>query len=199
MGCVFIYRGVFFYLVAADALCIPAFKNEIVVLRHGKLAVNTVFGHRHRRGGNFAAAGGYRHFIVNALERYVGDLAADNVLARFAELDIFGAHNNVNKLVLFKAAVNAFVLFARKGNKVILMHNAGNDIGLTDKVRCKSVCGFVIYILGGAYLLDNAAVHNNDSVAHRKRFLLVVRYVDKRDTKALLYLFKLYLHFLAEL
>ena len=62
-----------------------------------------------------------------------------------------------------------------------------------------SVAGRSYTSIGDAELLDVPAVHHRDAVAHRERFLLVVRDVDERDADLALDALQLGLHLLAEL
>ena len=48
-------------------------------------------------------------------------------------------------------------------------------------------------------LVDNAAVHDNNSVRHGEGFFLVVGYINKSNAELLLNLFKFNLHFFSEL
>ena len=59
--------------------------------------------------------------------------------------------------------------------------------------------GALVQLLGRAELLDLAAVHDRDAVAHRERLLLVVGHVDERDPDLRLDALQLDLELLAEL
>ena len=137
--------------------------------------------------------------IMNALEGYVFNSARKLTVGGGADYYVLGADNNVYRRVFAEALVNAFKLSAEYPYSAVVYHNAVKNVRLTDKVGYKGVYGLVVYVLGRAYLLDNAVVHNNNAVAHGKGFFLVVGDVDKRLFCLLLDLFKLKLHALTQL
>ena len=67
------------------------------------------------------------------------------------------------------------------------------------KFATNSVAGRSKTRRGVVDLLDAAAVHDRDPIAHRERFLLVVRHEDERDAEIPLEVLELHLDLLAEL
>ena len=68
-----------------------------------------------------------------------------------------------------------------------------------DEARDELARGPLVHVGRRTELLDVALVHHRDPVAHRERFLLVVRHVDERDADLALDPLELDLHLLAEL
>ena len=79
------------------------------------------------------------------------------------------------------------------------MHDAVENVALADKVGDKGVRRLIVYILGRSDLLNDAVIHNDDGVAHRKRLFLVVRNINECDSHALLDFLQFGLHFLSQL
>ena len=81
---------------------------------------------------------------------------------------------------------------------VVGAHDAVEDVALADEVRDEGVLRLVVDVLGRAYLLDTALVHDDYGVAHGEGLLLVVRYIYKSDAELLLDALELVLHVLAQ-
>ena len=60
------------------------------------------------------------------------------------------------------------------------------DVGAADKGGDKEVCRTLVYALGRADVLNDACVHNCDTVGDRHGLLLVMRDVHRRDADAVL-------------
>ena len=114
-------------------------------------------------------------------------------------VDVFGTDDEVHLFVLFKALVLAIHLFAQEFDDVVRDDLAAQDVAFADKISDESVAGLVVDVFGRADLLDHAVVHDHDDVAHRQRFLLVVRNEDKGDAEVIVHLFEFDLHLLAHL
>ena len=107
-------------------------------------------------------------------------------VVRCDNVDILGADNNIDRLVLFKAEVHALEFAAEEFDQSVLKHNTVEDIALADEVGNKCVLRLVINILGRADLLDAALIHDNDGVGHGERLLLIVGNIYKSDAHRLL-------------
>ena len=123
--------------------------------------------------------------------------ARHNTFVRRSNLYVFGTHDDVYGLVLFKTAVQASKGLAAETHQSVVGHNPREDVAFPDKVGNEGVFGFVINHFGGADLLNGTVRHNDDCVRHSKRFFLIVRDVDKGDAKPFVHGFELELHFLA--
>jgi len=135
---------------------------------------------------------------MDALESDGRDRAAEKFIRGRGDLDILGTDNDIDRFILFKAGIDAFVSSPLKFDAVIRVHDAGDDIAFPDEARRKGVHRLVIDILRRADLLDHAAVHDDDGIAHRERLLLIMRNINKRDAEPLLNLFEFKLHLLAQ-
>ena len=135
---------------------------------------------------------------MDALEGDRRDRAAQMTLLRRDDVDILRADDDVDRLVLFKALVDALELSAEEFDQIVVQHHAVENIGLADEVRDERVLGLVVDILRRADLLDFALVHDDNRVGHGQRFFLIVRDIDKRNAHALLDVLKLVLHILAQ-
>ena len=135
---------------------------------------------------------------MHALKRYRGDGSAQVSVIGGDDVDILGADNDVDGLVFLKAEVDAFELAAEEFDQSVLKHNAVEDVAFADEVRDKCVFRLVIDILGRADLLDAALIHDDDSVGHGKRLLLIVGHIYKSDAHRLLDTLELVLHILAK-
>ena len=73
-------------------------------------------------------------------------------VVRCDNVDILGADNNIDRLVLFKAEVHALEFAAEEFDQSVLKHNTVEDIAPADEVGNKCVLRLVINILGRADL-----------------------------------------------
>src|SRR6185436_8601621 len=80
-----------------------------------------------------------------------------------------------------------------------LAHARGKEVGRSHEVRDELRGRALENGRGVVRLLDAAAVHDRDAIAHRERFLLVVRHEDERDAEIPLEVLELHLDFFAEL
>ena len=115
------------------------------------------------------------------------------------QVQVLGPHHHVHRGVLPEAAVQTGEGVAGKGDQPVPHHGAVNDIALADEVGDESVFRFVINVGRSADLLNFAAVHDHDGVAHGEGLLLVVGDIDEGDAHLPLDLFQLHLHALAQL
>ena len=104
--------------------------------------------------------------IMHALEGHRGDRSAQMAVVGSDDIDILGADNDIHRLVLFKAEVNASELASEEFDQSVLKHYAVKDIALADEVRDEGVLRLVIDILGRSDLLDASLVHDYDRVGH---------------------------------
>ena len=91
---------------------------------------------------------------------------------------------------------------SRAGDRVIadeLVDRQLERVQRADEIGDERGARMVVDLARGAELLDLAAVHHGDPVAHRERLLLVVRHVDERRAELVLDPLQLELHLLAEL
>ncbi len=79
------------------------------------------------------------------------------------------------------------------------VHRRRHQVGDADEAGDEGGCGPLVDVLGDADLLDPAAVHHRDPVAHRQRLLLIVGDVDEGDPDLALDPLQLDLQPLAEL
>jgi len=86
-------------------------------------------------------------------------------------------------------------------NKRIINHVAIQKIYLlrTDKACHKGVCGFFINNFRRVRLLNNTLIKHNNPVAHCQRLGLVMRYINKCRSQALMQPFNLGAHLHAKL
>ena len=125
--------------------------------------------------------------------------AGQHALIHRHDVDILWANDHLHLLIGGKAGVQAGEIIPAEAAKVILQHHAGRDVGFADEVRDKGIGRLVVDIHRRADLLNFAAAHDHDGIAHGQRFLLVMGHIDKRDAALLLHTLELGLHFLAHL
>jgi hypothetical protein len=77
-------------------------------------------------------------------------------------------------------------------------HRRRHQVGDADEAGDEGGRGAVVDLLGRRHLLDPAAVHHRDPVAHRQRLLLVVGDVDEGDADVALDPLQLDLQFLTQ-
>ena len=125
---------------------------------------------------------------MDAFEDLGFDDAVDGALALLAEDDVLGADDDVDLFVLGEAFfLGAGPVGVDEADDGLFHHGAVIDVGFADEVRDEGVDGFVINVLGGADLLDEAALHDDDAVGHGQGFFLVVGDVEEGDAKALMH------------
>ncbi len=139
------------------------------------------------------------YLVMNAEEGDRRDNALEHTLFLGDDINILGADDNVNRLLLAEARVNALEYLTREGDPPVFKHNAVENVALADEVGNESVFGFVVDVNRSADLLDAALGHDDDGVGHGKCFLLIVRDKNEGDAGGLLDVLELLLHILAEL
>ncbi len=152
---------------------------------------------------------GHRVAHHRALEHEVADGAGQRgpAVAQVggAQRDALGAHHQGGgragaQLVVLAARGE---LGARHGDDgaggVARVERARPEVGRADEAGHEDRRRVVVDLLGGADLLDLAAVHHRDPVAHRERLFLVVGDEDEGDADLALDALELELHRLAEL
>ena len=107
---------------------------------------------------------------------------------------VFRTYNYVDRFFLFETVVDAFENGVAEFDFVIFYHYARENIRFPDKVGDESVCRFVVNLFRRGNLLNFAASHNNDLVAHGKSFFLVMRNVNKGNAEIFMHVFEFELH-----
>ena len=72
-------------------------------------------------------------------------------------------------------------------------------VAFADKFGYKAGVGVMVNRVRVVVLFDNALIHNHNTVAHGKRFFLVVRYINEGKAKAALQILKFQLQIFAQL
>ena len=145
---------------------------------------------------NFKLAALDGYFVMHALKHRRYDRAFKLSFPRSADFNILGTDDDVDKLVNL-VIVEAVESRPAEFDFKFSHYRAVEYVAFANKVRNEGVDGFVINLVGRAYLLYFAVVNYYYFVRHSKRLFLVVRDVDKGYAEALVHLFKLYLHLLA--
>ena len=139
------------------------------------------------------------HLVVNTLEGGGKDSAGEIALVLGNDDNVFGTDDNVDLLHGSKARVDTDHACAAEFNVAVGVHDAVDDVGFADEVGNETVGRLVVYVGRAADLLNDAVVHDDDNVRHRKSLLLVVSDVEEGDAETVLDSLELDLHFLAQL
>ena len=146
----------------------------------------------------FEAADIHNHFKMDTLEGDARHHAGQHPLFRGDDIHILRADDRVYRLIFLEALIKALEPVPGKLCEIILPHDSIQNIALADEIRHECVLRLVVDILRRTDLLDDAAVHHDDGVRHGQRLLLIVGYIDKGNAHALLDIFQLHLHILAQ-
>ena len=157
----------------------------------------------HLRGVNSLAhdlilAGEHGDLIVHSLEDHGVHDALDGSQLGLCQLHILRPYDR-RDVRSFLVVVHALELAAAESRAELARHHSIENIALTDKVGDKSILRLIVDVLGRAYLLDPALVHDDDLVGHRECLFLVMRDIDEGDAQLVVHILELDLHLLAHL
>ncbi len=111
---------------------------------------------------------------------------------------IFRTDGNVDHFILYESGASCMdnTVLRCQFDKIPVDAGDGSFyyIGLPDKSCHKFGFRVLIDLLSGADLLDDAAIHHGDPVAHGQSFLLIVSDIDKCDAKLSLQMLQFHLH-----
>ena len=133
------------------------------------------------------------HFVMYALENRGDDYAVYLSFPFVNEEHVLRADDDVHFFVE-REVVNAVENLVDEADFGFADHRAGENVAFADEVRYERVFGFVVNVFRRAYLLNRSVLHNDDSVAHRQGFFLIVRNVNERYAEFFVHLFKFELH-----
>ena len=111
----------------------------------------------------------------------MGDNALQRAFLRFYEVDVLRADDNVDRLIISKAFINAGKFCAEDFNQLVVDHQTVHDVALADEVGNECVFRLVVDLFRGTHLLDITLVHDNDGIGHRQCLFLIVGNIDKSD------------------
>ena len=117
---------------------------------------------------------------MNPFEDDIVNDAVNAILLWFLENNIFRTNDNVNRFVCFKPFVNTFKIQSFKMNQEIVFHDTINDVAFSNEICCKAIFRLIVNRFRCPDLLDNTILHNNNRIAHRECFFLIMG--DKHET-----------------
>ena len=124
----------------------------------------------------------HHHLIMHALKDGGGYRTRQHRrLRRLEDVNILGAQHDIYRHLLPESLIHALELMTGERDLPILDHRSVQAVTLTDEISDKRIDRLVINIDRGTDLLDLSLAHDNDRVAQRQRFLLVVGHVHERN------------------
>ena len=123
-------------------------------------------------------------------------LARNDSFFGFYDLDILRSDNDIDFRIDLEI-INAVENLVDEADFSVADDRAVIDVAFADKVGNESIRRFIVDILRSADLLDFAVFHDDDPVAHREGFLLVMRDVDEGYSELSLHILELELHVLS--
>ena len=131
----------------------------------------------------FIVVGKNFHLIVNALKDQVCYNSVNNTFSRLDKINIFRTDYSIDRTVMTKSYVYTFPDSTEHTDNFVFEHGCSNNITVSNKISYECILRFVINIFRGADLLDVSLIHNDNRIRHCKSFFLIVRYIDKCNSK----------------
>ena len=102
--------------------------------------------------------------------------------------NVFRSDNDINQCS-FRHIIHSGKFPAAETHLHMSCHNTFENVTLSDKIGYKRIFRFIVNVLWRTNLLDFSLRKHHNFIRHRKRFFLVVRYIDKCNAKLVVHIF----------